>query len=336
MLKDRTSKNRPTLKTIASLTGLGVSTVSRALQNGPEISENTKRRVREMAQQLGYQPDRAGVRLRTGKTNVINLIIDTDVSIMGVVTGLIGGISDVLEGTPYHLVVTPHSTSDPLAPVHRVVETRSADGIIFSRIEPEDARVKYLLDQGVPFATHGRTEMGLVHPYHDYDNEAFARMAVQALVRRGRRRIGFLGPLPKYTFWRHLRRGFESALAEARLEEVLLENVTADSPLSVIKDSGEQLAARADRPDGILASGLIPSLALAHGMRLGGMVTGKDVDVVTKRYTDIATLFSPDVICIDEDFRVAGRNLARAVLAWIDGADPAGLQTLDRPVPDGA
>ena len=54
---------RPTLKTIAFLTGLGVTTVSRALKNGPEIGEETKERVRQIAKQVGYRPNRAGVRL---------------------------------------------------------------------------------------------------------------------------------------------------------------------------------------------------------------------------------------------------------------------------------
>ncbi|EJZ17429.1 LacI family DNA-binding transcriptional regulator, partial [Rhizobium sp. Pop5] len=64
------ARERPTLKTIAFMTGLGVTTVSRALKDAPDIGAETKERVRMVARQLGYQPNRAGVRLRTGKTNV--------------------------------------------------------------------------------------------------------------------------------------------------------------------------------------------------------------------------------------------------------------------------
>ncbi|MEP3303717.1 MAG: LacI family DNA-binding transcriptional regulator, partial [Roseibium sp.] len=62
---------RPTLKTIAFMTGLGITTVSKALKDAPDIGEATKKRVRLVADQIGYRPNRAGVRLRTGKTNVI-------------------------------------------------------------------------------------------------------------------------------------------------------------------------------------------------------------------------------------------------------------------------
>jgi Bacterial regulatory proteins, lacI family len=61
---------RPTLKTIAEATGFAVATVSRALKDAPDIGEETKRRVREAAERLGYRQNRAAVRLRTGKTNV--------------------------------------------------------------------------------------------------------------------------------------------------------------------------------------------------------------------------------------------------------------------------
>src|SRR4249919_262840 len=86
--------SRPTLKTIAFMTGLGVTTVSRALKDAPEIGEATRRRVQLVAQQVGYRPNRAGVRLRTGKTNVISLVLNTEEQIMGFVSDIIYGISE--------------------------------------------------------------------------------------------------------------------------------------------------------------------------------------------------------------------------------------------------
>ena len=153
--------SRPTLKTIAFMTGLGVTTVSRALKDAPEIGEETRRRVQLVARQVGYRPNRAGVRLRTGKTNVISLVLNTEEQVGGFVSDMIYGISEELAQTPYHLIVTPYSrNNDPLEPVRYVVETGSADGIIISRTEPKDTRVRYMTERGFPFATHGRTTWG--------------------------------------------------------------------------------------------------------------------------------------------------------------------------------
>ncbi|MFZ1774545.1 MAG: LacI family DNA-binding transcriptional regulator, partial [Rhizobiaceae bacterium] len=188
------TESQPTLKTIAFLAGLGVTTVSRALKDGPEIGEDTNRRVRLIAKQIGYRPNRAGVRLRTGKTNVISLILNTHEESMGLVSEMVYGISEVLSDTPYHLVITPYSLSDAMQPVRYVVETRSADGVIISRTQAEDPRVRYLIEHNFPFATHGRTDMGAVHAWHDYDNQTYAHEAVKMLAQRGRRRIALNGP----------------------------------------------------------------------------------------------------------------------------------------------
>ena len=129
---------RPTLKTISEITGLGVTTVSRALKDGPELRSETKARVQAVAAELGYKPDRAGVRLRTGRTFVIGLILDQTVAIAEFERRIILGVSQVLYGTPYHLVVLPQiRDADPMEPIRYFVETAAADGIIFTHTRPQ-------------------------------------------------------------------------------------------------------------------------------------------------------------------------------------------------------
>src|SRR5262249_9751833 len=144
------------------------------------------------------------VRLRTGKTIVISLVLNTEDQILGFVSDIIYGISEVLARTPYHLIVTPYSNQrDPMEPVRYVVETGSADGIIISRTEPDDPRVRYMTEHGFPFSTHGRTEMGITHPFHDFDNHAFALEAVRKLAAIGRRRLTLLAPPSGLTYHQH-------------------------------------------------------------------------------------------------------------------------------------
>ncbi len=329
--KGQPGKPRPTLKTIASITGLGISTVSRALQDGPEISENTKRRVRLVAEELGYSPDRAGVRLRTGKTNIISLVLDTHESALGVVSGLVYGVSDILAGTQYHLVLTPYDLDDPMKPVRYIAETRSADGVIFSRIQPQDPRVIYLHENGIPFATHGRTQTGLVHAYYDYDNEAYARQAVGMLERRGRRNLALFGPSSSFTYSQHLNTGFDAACRNSGIHQFQMGETNADSSLAAISEFGKDLAGQASRPDGIVASAFVPAIALIAGLEGNGIRIGRDVDIVTKRSSQLARYLRPDLLGIQEDFREAGRGLARAVIGCINGENPARFQTLEVP-----
>ena len=113
---------KPTLKTIATALGLGVTTVSRALRDDEKIGAATRKSVQDMARKLCYHPSRAGLRLRTGKTNVLSLVLDTEEQIGSFLSEIIFGITEGLEGTPYHLIVTPYSKhSDPLAPIRQLV-----------------------------------------------------------------------------------------------------------------------------------------------------------------------------------------------------------------------
>ncbi|WP_454286963.1 LacI family transcriptional regulator [Rhizobium arsenicireducens] len=326
------SRERPTLKTIAFMTGLGITTVSRALKDAPDIGADTKERVRMVARQLGYQPNRAGVRLRTGKTNVIALVLSIDEEIMGFSSQMVFGISEVLSGTPYHIVITPHSHSkDPMQPVRYILDTGSADGVIISRIEPDDARVRLLMEQNVPFATHGRTDAGMVHPYHDFDNEAFARQAVARLVARGRRRLALLQPPSKLTYYFHTRAGFVAGLRESGAQEVPLP-VNIDTPLAKIRDIVEAMMRSDDAPDGIVCSSGSATIAVNAAIEAAGKRVGHDVDLVSKQSIPILNWIRPEIITAYEDVRLAGRELAKAVIARIDGVEPALLQSISQPV----
>jgi LacI family transcriptional regulator len=325
---------RPTLKTIAFMTGLGVTTVSRALKDAPEIGEETRRRVQLVAQQVGYRPNRAGVRLRTGKTNVISLVLNTEEQVGGFVSDLIYGISEQLAQTPYHLIVTPYSrTNDPLEPVRYIVETGSADGLIISRTEPDDRRVRYMRERGFPFATHGRTDMGLQHPFHDFDNHAFAAEAVRKLAALGRRRIALLAPPSTLSYHYHMRDGFADTLGELGLTEVPFRGCTVDNSTEQIRARTRQIMQRADRPDGIISGAGGATFAIVAGIEDAGLTIGDELDIASKQCANLLHLFRPRLFLVDEDIRLAGRELARSVMGCIAGAPPASLQSLSRPGP---
>ena len=89
------------------MTGLAVTTISRALNNAPELSQETRERVQKIAAEIGYVPDRTALRLKTGRTHVVSLILDPHDEILNFSQSLVSGLSTALRGTPYHLVITP-------------------------------------------------------------------------------------------------------------------------------------------------------------------------------------------------------------------------------------
>ena len=323
---------RPTLKTIAYMTGLGVTTVSRALNDAPDIGQATKERVRLVAKQIGYRPNRAGVRLRTGKTNVISLILSIETEVLGLTSHLVYGISEYLAGSPYHLIVTPYNLkSDPLDPVRYIVETASADGIIFSRTEPQDARVRYLAARGFPFATHGRTELDIVHPYYDFDNARFAEIAVERLAARGRRRLALVGPPAHLTYARHMAEGFQRGVEGRDLVDVPVRGVTTDGSYEAIQGEIQRVMASRRRPDGMVCGSAAAAIAAIGGAEAAGLRIGRDFDVAVKESFNLMRKFRGDVEVVHEDFRAAGMGLADAVVRTIQGVAAGELQILDVP-----
>ncbi|QYA06633.1 LacI family transcriptional regulator [Agrobacterium larrymoorei] len=324
---------RPTLKTIAYMTGLGITTVSRALKDAPDIGAETKQRVRKVAQQIGYQPNRAGVRLRTGKTNVIALVLSVDEELMGFTTQMVFGITEVLANTPYHLVMTPHThAKDPMIPIRYIIDTGSADGVIISKIRPDDPRVRFMTERNMPFATHGRTNMGIEHPYHDFDNETYTYEAVKRLAQCGRKRIAVLLPPSQFSYHDAARRGFERGLKDFGLNEIKMTSISNDTPLDDVKYQSSALMSGTDCPDGLISISGSSTIAFVAGIEASGKKIGKDIDVVSKQSADFLNWLRPEIHTMNEDIKLAGRELARAVLARIDGKAPGTLQTVSKPV----
>jgi LacI family transcriptional regulator len=323
---------RPTLKTIAAATGLAIATVSRALKDAPDIGEDTKRRVRETAALLGYRPNRAGVRLRTGKTNVIALVLSTEADVMNHTSRLIYSIANALRGTAYHMVVMPYfPDQDPLDPIRYIVETESADGIILNQTMPDDPRIRYMTDHGFPFAAHGRTDMGIDHPYFDFDNEAFGRVAVRALAERGRRRLLLVPPPRAHLYARHMTVGFadEAALLGLRFE--VAEGFTSDSGGEVVEVGVARRFAAPNPPDGLLVGSTTAAMSAVAGAEQSGSVLGQDFDVVAKEAIAVLRRFRRDIIIVREDVGRAGDFLAHALVAAIEKRPLAERQGLEVP-----
>lgn len=288
-----------------------------------------------MARELGYHPSRAGLRLRTGKTNVLSLVLDTEEQIGSFLSQIVFGITEGLDGTPYNLIVTPYSKhGDPVAPIRQLVETEAVDGIIISRIEPADPRVRYMIEQDMPFVTHGRTQMGVEHPYVDFDNHAFAKIAVERLASLGRKRLALLAPPPGLSFHDHTRRGFEAAIAEQGLEEVRFQGISNDSSIEQIRSAVRNLMQRSAPPDGLInSSGGVSGtggaiLAIQAGLSDVGVTIGCDVDVVTKQLFANLPVFGAAFYIVHEDVREAGRRLAKALIGSIESKPVSELQTL--------
>jgi LacI family transcriptional regulator len=323
---------RPTLKTIARMTGLAVATVSRALSDAPDIGADTKIRVRKAAQAVGYRPNRAGVRLRTGKTKVIALAHATDHDFVNHVARLTSAIARELRDTGYHLIITPFfPDEDPMTPVRYIVETGAADGVILNETQPVDPRVDYLLSHGVAVATHGRTATPGRHPSFDFDNAAFARLAVERIASRGRRRLLLVLPPGQMSYARHTRTGALAAGDAHGVAVEILDTATSHDRALAIEAALADRLGQGDLPDAILCASTAAGMAAVAAAEARGLVIGRDLDIVGKEALPFLSRLRRELLVVPEDVGRAGRFLARALVAAIQDPKAPPLEGLDVP-----
>lgn len=323
---------KPTLRTIAAETGLAVTTISRALADDPLINLDTRKRVRAVAQALGYAPDRAAQRLKTGRTNVIAVLLDPHEEILGFGTSLLYGLTSALQGTPYHLIVMPNFVeSSNVEAIDYIVRNRSADGIIFTRTELFDERVRLLLEKNFPFVSHGRTEFSIPHPYVDYDNFTFAYEAARRLIARGRRKLTIILPDNRLTFRQHMLHGFMAAVRESGVAYEITEGVTLDSSASTVRDHVRKRLQEPDAPDGLICPGEVSALATIAGLTEGHWALGREYDIVAKQTSRLLSDIQPMVDTIYEDLTTAGERLGRVLLKRIADPTASDLQVLMAP-----
>lgn len=326
------SPKRPTLMTISNISGFAVQTVSRALSDAPDISAKTKEKVRKIADEIGYVPNRAGVRLRTGKTNVISLVLATDHDVLSLTSRLISSVAEGMRETPYHLVVTPsYPDDDPLKAVRYIVQNRTADAIILNQILPEDPRIKYLMENNFPFVTHGRSIWSDQHSYYDYDNFAFGELSIDRLSKRGRRKVLLLAPPREQNYAIEIVSGAEASAKANSIELVVAEGVNSDSNRHEIRQRISEYVSADPAIDSIVSASPNATMAAIAGIEDSGLKIGENFDVFSKETVPILDLFRPGILKTVEDVKVAGEFLSKAAVAVASGKATSPLQRLDRP-----
>ena len=328
----RKPSGKPTLRTIAEMTGLAITTISRALNNAPELSDETRIRVQKIAAEIGYVPDRTALRLKTGRTHVIALMLDPHDEILGFGQSMVSGLTAALTGTAYHLVITPTArNARPIDSILYVLRNKAADGVIFSRTEPDDDRVKLLMEEDFPFVSHGRTAFPSPHPYVDYDNYAFAHHAVMRLKAKGCSKVTIILPPMRYSFGHHLKDGFMRAVTEAVLQWEILAGATLDNTADEIRLAVMRRVAEPEAPDGFVCTGDAAALSVMAGLTDAGLQIGVDVQVVAKQTSGIFSLIRPKVDAIFEDTALAGQQMGELLLRRIQGEAAETLQILHEP-----
>lgn len=321
------------LKALADTLGMSKTTVSRALNGYPEVSERTRARVLAAAAAAGYQANPAARTLAVGRSNVLGIIYPLLPADLGdpMFLETVGGMSAALEAAGMNLIIVPVSPANELPTYRQLVHGRRVDGLVVSRTLVDDERIAWLGEAGFPFVAHGRTQLEQPYAWFDYDNAAGIALAVQALLAQGHRRIALLGSPLTLNFARQRRDSFVASLQAAGLEpdaRCLIES-------AIDRRSGyqamQQLLAVVPRPTAVIVDNHLSGVGAVRALLDAGIRIGSDMSLIV--WGSMAdTLAELHVTTIDQpDARAAGATMARMLLARLDGTPAAALQELWQP-----
>jgi len=320
------------LKALAQRLGLSITTVSRALDNYPDVASATRERVHRAAREANYRPHSAARRLRKGMGETVAFVLPAQPGYFHepVFADLLVAIGERLAAQHHDLILLAARPGlEEMATYRRLVESGRADAFILARTRRKDDRVAYLEAKGVPFICHGRTETKQPYAFVDGDGEAGFRALTSRLIGLGHRRIGYLSA-PSYLTFATLRAaGWRQAMAEAELAEAAQQLFAEDEPT---EEGGHRLAAE------MLATGRPPTalVCATDRMALGamqavveaGLVIGRDIAVTGHDNIPAASYARPGLTTMELPPAQVGARLAEMVLARLGGADPRDLATI--------
>ncbi|HYD79412.1 MAG TPA: substrate-binding domain-containing protein [Paucimonas sp.] len=321
------------LKSLAQTLGMSKTTVSRALNGYPEVSEQTRQRVLAAAREVGYEANPMARSLAVGRTNVFGIIYPLLPADLGdaMFLTVVGGMQETLERRRMNLMIAPVSSGNELPSYEQMVKGRRVDGLVVSRTLVNDERIAYLLKKGFPFVAHGRTRLDSPYAWFDYDNEAGIRLAAEHLLALGHRRISLVSAPLEMNFARQRRDSFTATLQRAGLAadpRYLIEN-TLDRRSGY--QAMQQLLACSPRPTAVIVDNHLSGVGAVRALLDAGIDIGRDMSVIVWGSVE-DTLVGSRVTTIDQpEPRRAGAKMAEMLLALLDGTPAAELQVLWQP-----
>jgi LacI family transcriptional regulator len=328
MADDRARLN---LKSLARHLDLSVTTVSRALRNGPEVRRETIERVKKAAEELGYVRDLGGLTLRTGLSYSICVLITAppigETADTGTIA-LLQGVHEVAADAGYSVTAVPiDSRQDPIETLRGIIDGRRSDGLIFDYTEPMDARVRFLLERDFPFVTFGRTELFTPHCWFDVDDQDATYRSARYLIERGYKRICLLNPPPGLMFSQYRLRGYRRALAEAGLTidpELIVEQ---ELNARLMRATTARIMSIDNPPDSFIYANDVTVLGAMAGLRDIGR-NPADFGMVGCNATLLTEYIEPRPASFYFPLLEAGRRLAHLLLKRLAGGEVSQLQEL--------
>lgn len=325
MALPQTGHARPTLEAVAALAGVSRGTVSRVVNNSPQVSPRAREAVQAAIAQLGFVPNRAARTLVTQRTDSVALVVSESEERFFAepyFAAIVRGISSGLTGSGMQLLLAVAQSPTEREQLENYLTGQHVDGVLLVSLHGIDTLPARLESRGVPTVLGGRPLGVQPAACVDADNRGGGRQAVEHLTGAGRRRIAaIIGPGDMTVGLERLS-GYADGLTAAGLpvDDALIER--GDFSL----DSGARaMAALLERRpdlDAVFAASDPMAIGAMRVLRDSGRQVPGDVAVVGFDDSPSAPHTDPPLTTVHQPVEEIGREMVRLLLTRIGGRPP--------------
>jgi LacI family transcriptional regulator len=306
-----------TMQDIADRVGVSKNHVSLALRGSPLVAAETAEKIRRLAEEMDYRPNRLVRAMQTGRSGVVGVIIKPLNDWMG---GMIRGIHDVLFQKDI-LPLLDWMPSYPDAPsktgerteldvIHNLLERR-VDGVILFPYSDEvsDLYFEEVWNRNIPLVTIDRKTPNTHADFVGTDETLGGTLAAQHLLELGHRRIGHIAGFHDYGTYFERRQAFEKTVEQAGCSCISVEVGQFDDS----SQAAEELLGRTDRPTAVFLSADFYAPPLYKMAASLGLRIPEDLSVIGYADLQMCKQISPELTTIRQDPYQMGREAARMI-----------------------
>lgn len=311
-----------TIKDVAKRANVSPSTVSRVISDSPRISEETKRHVRRVMEEMGYYLNYNARVLAQKKTRTIGIVMKESSSRSlhdPFFPEVLRGISSYCNKQDYSITLTTGESEDEIYDdVVKMVRGKRVDGLIVTYSKKGDKVIPYLVESKIPFVLVGSPSEQAEHViYVDNDNVKAAEDATDYLIELGHRKIGYIGGDLNYEVSNARFKGYQDALRkhDVPFEERYAVNPQGDFDLHDIVLRFMNLP---EPPTSLVVTDDLVALKVLQVCRNEGITVPDELSIISFNNAMIAQVSSPALTSVDTQVFQLGYEAAKCLVDEIN------------------
>ena len=310
-------KEEVTIKDIARELGISPSTVSRALKDHPDISQETKKVVNELAKKLNYRPNPIALSLKGGSSRMIGVVVPEIVHFF--FSTVLSGVEDYADEMGYNVIICQSNEiyDNEVKNTDALISAR-VDGIMVSlaKTTKNFEHFNSVLERNIPLVFFDRVCTEIDTDRVVIDDEEGAYKATQHLIDRGKKNIVHLAGPPGLDITQKRTDGYRRALTENGIP-VNEENIVRCDSVEATKDFLPAILNRVPLPDALFC---VNDLTAAQAMKMvkrKNLKVPEDIAIVGFTNGQISALTDPAITSVDQKGYDMGREAARLLIERI-------------------